>query len=200
MQQPSGSSSTRTRRTGQTSSAKKRKRYVHVAPEGVVVGALDALGVQHRVLAGRQAHVLRCRRQTDMHLKRPLNQRASRDHEVWGELGRGKGSRYRAGGPAAGRGRTRSGGRRTVPWGRTMTTRRRMMTKRRRRRRGRRRGDGGRRRGEEAASGVTQPLGACVRNCAVRGRVGRLAGEWLRAVACRPPREETTSEGTGLNA
>jgi hypothetical protein len=62
---------------------------VHVAPEGGVVDALDALGVQYRVLAGRQAHVLRCRRQTDMHLKRPLNQRASRDHEVWGELGRG---------------------------------------------------------------------------------------------------------------
>ena len=27
-----------------------------------------------------------------MHLKRPLNQRASRDHEVWGELGSGEGS------------------------------------------------------------------------------------------------------------
>jgi hypothetical protein len=45
---------------------------------------------------------------------------------------------------------------------------------------------------------VTQPLGACVRNCAVRGRVGRLAGEWLRAVACSPPQEETR-EGTGLS-
>lgn len=32
---------------------------VHVAPEGGVVDAFDALGVQHRVLAGWQAHVLR---------------------------------------------------------------------------------------------------------------------------------------------
>lgn len=96
-----------------------------------------------------------------MHLKRPLiNQRASRDHEVWGELGRGEGSGYRAGAPAAGRWRTRSGGRRTAPWGRTMTTRRRMMMTRRRRRRGWQRGSVGRRRGVGAASGVTQPLGA----------------------------------------
>jgi hypothetical protein len=76
------------------------------------------------------------------------------------------------------------------------------MTRRRRRRRGRRRGIGGRRKGAEAGSRVTQPLSACVRDCGARPRQSPRrspVSEWLRAVACRPPRatggDEATREG-----
>lgn len=40
---------------------------VDVAAEGAVVDALDALGVQHGVLAGRQPHVLDCRTTRQQH-------------------------------------------------------------------------------------------------------------------------------------
>ena len=92
-----------------------------------------------------------------------------------------EGSRYRGGGLAAGRRRTRSGARRTAPW--EWTTRRRRRMTRRRRRRGRRRGSGGRRRGPEAASGGTQPLGGLALCDCVACLATSVAGEWPRAVA-----------------
>lgn len=88
--------------------------------------------------------------------------------------GGGLGDTDRAGGRAAGRRWTRSGGRRSAPWVRTTRPRRRTT---RRRRRARRRGGGGTpRRGRGAATGATQPC-----------RAG-----WVASGGCGPP-------GTGAN-
>jgi hypothetical protein len=67
---------------------RKEAESVDVASESGFFDALNALRVQHRVLARRQAHVLRCRRkQAGIYFRPPLYQRSRRDR-VRGEQGR----------------------------------------------------------------------------------------------------------------